>query len=411
MFAYADDLLAILQSHLAIEGVKLTFELFETISSLALGLSKCYIVPCSGIDFWLSRERIATFLERLGDWSSLQIVESSKYLGLMIGPKALSSQWVSAIDKWEARTRTITHASLSVREAINAYNIGSISVLQYIGSLVHPPSGIYECGRRQVQSLFRLPNYAFPRELLVFTCWLGMPLCMDVRTTLLNTLARTAKRLEQVWSELVTELREGSYHMECRPAGWDSEAIVCTLADSRGTPLDQRMVETSSLLERTRMVYPLDEPRIPKELSRKLEKWSGIHVDEQLIEARATSLRKASCATLNVVARTWANGWTTSRRTQQTNLPCSFGCCGCRDDLQHYVQCETLWNTVANAHLRFAHLASATVLRRLCLDPNCALTDDATALAVAHEVTKNADCQNVNTFARRSASRWVLAPD
>ena len=45
--------------------------------------------------------------------------------------------------------------------------------------------------------------------------------------------------------------------------------------------------------------------------------------------------------------KSWCNAWTTSTRMHDAlQMQCLFGCKGEKDSIQHYLQCERLWNTV-----------------------------------------------------------------
>ena len=44
------------------------------------------------------------------------------------------------------------------------------------------------------------------------------------------------------------------------------------------------------------------------------------------------------------VMKTWSNAWSTSHRYHEGKiLPCMFGCHGCKDTLNHYLQCPHLF--------------------------------------------------------------------
>ena len=47
------------------------------------------------------------------------------------------------------------------------------------------------------------------------------------------------------------------------------------------------------------------------------------------------------------ILKTWCNGWTTSERMHHGDKrTCIWGCVGEQDSLQHYIQCNRLWNPI-----------------------------------------------------------------
>ena len=62
----------------------------------------------------------------------------------------------------------------------------------------------------------------------------------------------------------------------------------------------------------------------------------------------APALKKCGPRIAMSVIKSWANAWTTSARMHEAyEFPCSFGCQGCEDDLEHCSVCEPLWTIVS----------------------------------------------------------------
>ena len=50
------------------------------------------------------------------------------------------------------------------------------------------------------------------------------------------------------------------------------------------------------------------------------------------------------------IFKTYIGGWTTSSRMHERDLrSCLLGCCGSRDNINHYLQCSPLWQIACAA--------------------------------------------------------------
>ena len=85
---------------------------------------------------------------------------------------------------------------------------------------------------------------------------------------------------------------------------------------------------------------------------------SGFGIENPSTEEFCTNLKATLCSLKSqhrkghslMFVKTIVNSWSTSYRYHETvRLPCIFGCEGCRDDLEHYLFCDTLWTASCSA--------------------------------------------------------------
>ena len=68
------------------------------------------------------------------------------------------------------------------------------------------------------------------------------------------------------------------------------------------------------------------------------------------------------------VIKTVTNGWLTScRMHERLELPCILGCDGCKDDLSHYIRCQTFWTILGDIGPLPFDPAEMSASDRLCL--------------------------------------------
>ena len=166
----------------------------------------------------------------------------------------------------------------------------------------------------------------------------------------------------------------GAIQVHFQPKNWDSPSIVELLHEAAaGFPSSKRYRDAGKLALAAFYLEKRTSKRFPKgvqtifyniflenlysdsipELIRKRLRVLAPEVPTPAcydFDALRETLKAHSEYCVFVVLRTWANGWTTSRRMHESRqLDCIFGCPGQRDDLAHYLRCERLWRGLKTA--------------------------------------------------------------
>eukprot|EP00973_Karenia_brevis_P054453 7567212-Karenia_brevis.AAC.1 len=80
------------------------FDRAQKIAGLALGPAKCVLVPLGPFDFSAVKHALGAWLDRwVPEWATFKICPSAEYLGVEMGPGAMSKQWNGV--EAEARSR------------------------------------------------------------------------------------------------------------------------------------------------------------------------------------------------------------------------------------------------------------------------------------------------------------------
>ena len=85
-------------------------------------------------------ENIGNFLfNNVPRWYTSQIVSTAEYLGIWLGPRANTKNWINQISKLIDRTDLIGAAAPPTCIAIGTYNVKAITVLSHPSQFLLPP--------------------------------------------------------------------------------------------------------------------------------------------------------------------------------------------------------------------------------------------------------------------------------
>ena len=222
----------------------------------------------------------------------------------------------------------------------------------------------------------------------------GGPIFRSIVVSSVAALFRTALRTVTSWPIWIVQLEEAAAKWlplaplirdTLTPSFWDSPPIACNLREaSCGFPNEgqwsQGATELIHNLFPQGLVFPPPQEQnriaLQKLVYDKFISHRFVNSLHGTIERRLTSLflpyaldfqntillerclgilKGLSVSVALRVLKSWCNGWATSRRyrnSEEKLLPCLFGCSGCVDELEHYLQCPhlfSLWTFLAGS--------------------------------------------------------------
>jgi len=162
ILACADDIGAALQELNTVKAISKVFKTFQRISGLALKPSKCLLiltsVVCSEHNIRIVRQWLR---ENIPEWADMNISDKGKYLGIYLGPKAGSVQWIAPVCKYRARVDLVASAHLPTSLSIAEYNSKCSSVLGYVAQFVPLPPKFRHSELGCIHKLLHMPNNSF----------------------------------------------------------------------------------------------------------------------------------------------------------------------------------------------------------------------------------------------------------
>ena len=173
--AFADDTAMVLRSWRAEQRrVFATFRTFESVSNLALNLSKTCVIPLWAADIQqLQADTAAAPDEEHITWAT-----SGKYLGYYVGPGKSTQSWDKPLAKYKSRLRDWQWSDMGLHTALGTYNVYVLPVLLFIAQLEIPPTRSSRRRRRQfVASPRGLATGACRRTSIMGAPWAWRPSC------------------------------------------------------------------------------------------------------------------------------------------------------------------------------------------------------------------------------------------
>jgi hypothetical protein len=382
--ACADDIGAVLRSAHSLTALASIFDEAEALSGLKLKMKKTNLIPLNATISDDDLQELKDWIKsNIPQWVDAQIVWSARYLGAYMGPKGASLMWNAPLTKWFNRSHALAQANAPPRYTIGLYNSRAVTTLSYVAQFSKLPERALPRERALLGKILHLPGNAMTStHIFALRSWgsyqitstLAMSLAILMRAALI-TLSWTSplEYLKENDAEYFVAHR-GAIQVHFQPKNWDSPSIVELLHEAAaGFPSSKRYRDAGKLALAAFYLEKRTSKRFPKgvqtifyniflenlysdsipELIRKRLRVLAPEVPTPAcydFDALREALKAHSEYCVFVVLRTWANGWTTSRRMHESRqLDCIFGCPGQRDDLAHYLRCERLWRGLKTA--------------------------------------------------------------
>ena len=98
--------------------------------------------------------------EDIPKWKDFNILPHSKYLGIVMGPKAKDAQWKKPITEFCNRAQAIgsVHAPISISTYL--YNISAVSVLLYVSQVCTIPKIVERAERVAIHQIWHFATNA-----------------------------------------------------------------------------------------------------------------------------------------------------------------------------------------------------------------------------------------------------------
>ncbi|CAK0807904.1 unnamed protein product [Prorocentrum cordatum] len=300
--ACADDIGAAIRAILSLSILADIMLLAERFATLSLRIDKCNLVPLHKPFSEAEASEVRPLLcAHVPFFNRINIVESLKRLGLILGPAAdADSCWTAPAMKAHERSKLVGHSHLPVSRLPVHHNIRITAVLSYVAPFRMMPQWLVQSELVAfVETLFNIKHGPFQPA---------------IYTRELLSIARQA----------------ATHRLLVQPSGVGLQRYI-TLAVKKhliSRPVWNVLVVRLALAHPD--MYCDGASKVPA------ARWSHI----------AKCLR--SCSTLWAMAylKSAANGWTTSSRIlgDRGRLPCRFGCAGAADQLKHYLSCPKFRN-------------------------------------------------------------------
>ena len=312
----------------------------------------------------------------------MQIVNSSIYLGVSLGPTAGACFWTPALSKFKARVQEINQRKEPILQSIRSFNSRAFPVLSHLAQLAPPPKNLLQIEMAALSKVTHMATSALTHDgwmSLNVSC--GLPIvamtikCQACRfrashKTLANILELHRLLYDAARNLLPLRLSDTGHH---NPIGWDSLPLIKHAHDSPSfSQLDNsaRNLLLVSLAEwRSKPNSSLQAKFQSALVAQSSYSWTPLMCKrlktlcpkERLCPRESTSrffaaIQPLPLASKIMAIRTLCNAWTTSDRYHEKHrLHCIFGC-GLvgplldprpKDVLVHYLECPGLWGIIA----------------------------------------------------------------
>ena len=346
------------------------FDHFEQISGLALGHSKCIVVPLCPPEhipnFKLAYHKAAS------SWKDFPIKLHAEYLGFQLGPEAHLHQWSAPIRK-AIDTAHIWH-KLNAGFLLNilAMNTYLLPLFNYKAQLTTPTPEVHQAIQHCQNKLFIGPGGWIPSTLLLNLTLLGFPTQIRSTTTTSQSsqirMSITTTIDIQQHTEKLGPLKiahDHTYNYEHPYTTWHNDIFAIniltaqhnftkvggTLPDTHNRNGGKRKGLQKKIQEDIEMMLPSKRPQLHELLGNRLVRFQLDTLPGKLalrVENRLQHLQKEKTkpAVVAVYIRTLLNGWSTHRRMRsmaQLTLDafCPF-CLSAQDSLEHFARCPII---------------------------------------------------------------------
>lgn len=291
----------------------------------------------------------------------MKFVDAVKYLGVLIGPGAVSLQWSETIRKFELAVREVCGLNAGLGASIAIYNFAAHSKLVWLGALVAPDARVVASEFHALQKITRGPWGKLPLEMLANLRDLGLP--ANARLITLASLAgraRTALKCDYFMSNIAS-LRQARLDDDAallpRHHVWLDHSIHAGLMDALSHPSCEPVVRSNRAQLvgniQKELYLKLHVDLFPFSFKSLLEKrylsWVG---QQHFAAARAKAAQAAEFfervkpqlkpAHLAIIVKTRLDAWCVSSNFGQPVGSCFF--CGQHGDesLHHFATCPAL---------------------------------------------------------------------
>jgi len=349
--ACADDIAIAIPSITKLLDIFPLFERIAKAAGLVLQMRKTLFIPTS-IEWSesLVSEIRAWISEHIPAWTDVLLQPCGKYLGIYIGPKAGSYQWIAPLSKYSKRASLIAASGAGPSISAYQYNATAAPVLGYVSQLVAPPSDLINIERKVLTHLLHIPTSAFDNQAFHSLSLYGAPRLTSLRVLMYATAYRSAAKTASTWPFWAETLQKAAFIEDLaslhslfddryHPRIWEAlpfcAFLTNVMAASSGNPLADIGIErctdeltkhstsgSRSSLGVQKLAYAhlnctMHVDTFPELFRTRLCKFfpsiadKVLKVDFQIV---AASLKQIKPFFAMCVIRTFCNGWSTTAR-------------------------------------------------------------------------------------------------
>ena len=296
-------------------------------------------------------------------WEGMAIKRSALSIGIPVGPGAAEHPFDQAKAKFCEVSREIGDLGLAPSLGSRLHRQLASPVLSYIAQLYAPTKDVLSSIRKSIQAVYHLPENGFSRvviEHLDNLVPLGCPHTTTVmKASKVSAAVRLSAHIECELRRLESVFRDNDYRAlrslrpGCgfRPCGWDGDAFVCVLSESRVQ--HPGVVDARGRLARGKaltdsLAAVTNDEQLGAEIARRIALWLPVHLRPanlvKLCIAYLPSLRKTAPADAVAWLKIVQNSLSTKGRFGVFS-PCLV-CHQNKDSLAHIITCRQFWRPV-----------------------------------------------------------------
>ena len=381
--SFADDIgYVIFDIKITLPKFVICFRLFGEVSNIQLKIKKTIIVPLWTGDLGMAKHIIRHIAP---EWDGACVGLHAKYLGMQLGPRSADIIWTAALDKYVARVQAARATGAGFLTSVLEYNIMCVTTLSYVGQFCIVEPRVLAAEAKMLQRLTGCPRYTFSKEALWCLNSMGMMRSFDsVKVCNIAAMVRTAIGTSTTFAHMKSLLDNAlndddnlMLSLVTNEVGtFDTPAIVNTL---------QRAVDYAFLPDILHLSWKgflkglrrdSDEVGSQRQIARYLAQVTNTFDAGEYFSRRMARWRSATSAgarqwwdfsgpfavhlfnvelkgapqcVIAACLKTLLNGWASTRRLQQEQAGCVFGCGSKQDAIEHYLECKVLegiWNNI-----------------------------------------------------------------
>ena len=304
--------------------------------------------------------------EAIPHWSEFKIGFTAKYLGIWLGPRASTENWLSQLATYKARCADIGSASPGAAIAAALYRTRAFPVLQYVAQLLNLPTTMGNTEAACLARVLKTPYQAWPRSAYFLLHKVGGPPIPSIFTTATAAQARYSHthsyEIDAWYSQLISSSDLNGNYVRNRngllwPSDWDSPAIVSTLHKIRRQPPKHVPKQVAPHFNNIISQKP-EDGTLQRFFNSQLTNYWHVIDWATFLKARAReslltaplinsdfavltqTLLKLNPHVVLCTVKFLTNAWLTDDRMQAT-APHDCFWCGCSDPNQyHYLTCD-----------------------------------------------------------------------
>jgi hypothetical protein len=353
--AFADDI-AIVVANLFIQlpGIMVIFALWGRTTALKLNPTKTAILPLWRFDGAMIRRWLRSLVPTL---AGCIVADFAKYLGILVGPGAATTQWVPAASKVLVRAADACFAGSGIVAKLRHFRLHGTSTVMYKAQFASLDGPMRHAYRKAEQRLTGSPWMALPPDLLHALNVLGLPAELpDVDLLATAAQLRIVASSATFWpclGEIAKALDSDEALLHPPLSEWYNRSMLYHLRDvwSRHCSIPEIRItlKTKPRQLHQRLFYRHlagnGSSKADCVLQRRLlaSGFTETDVQPSLASLRSVLLSPLPSCSKFALIRTVCNAWNTTARYHQPVAGCLFGCPSPADDrMLHYLACPCI---------------------------------------------------------------------